>query len=258
MKRPNPQFSQCTLLTLSLLSLSITVFSSLFTQVPAQSQTVPRDQTAYTNITPIVKFQPPSGRRVGDSRGGATRPTAVKCSQDAAYRPSMTPLLPDSKQGLTNMRHPTFWVYVPPTSAPQIHFTLKDENNRGIYQSLIPITKTGEIISINLPEDGPPLDVGKTYQWSVALLCQPTQTDIPIVGGKIELVEPDSVLRTQLEQKTALEQAASYGQAGIWYDMVNNLAQLRKTQPNNSTITTNWIQLLNSVGLEDIATKPVQ
>lgn len=258
MQTPNYKFSKRLIVGLSAVSLSVAVISGLFTQVQAQSQTVSRDQPSSTSISPIVRFEPVDDRPLDDSRGGASRPTDIKCSRDESYHPAMTPLLPASKQGLTSTPRPTFWVYIPQTSAPQAHFTLKDENNQGVYQALIPITKTGEIVSVSLPENQPPLEVGKTYQWSVALICQPTQTDIPIVSGKVRRVKPDSALGTQLGKSTSLEQAASYGQAGMWYDMVNSLAQLRKTQSADSTIAANWVHLLNSVGLEDIATKPLQ
>ncbi len=258
MQTPKSQFSKRRALGLRALSLSVAIISSWFTQVQAQSQTVPRGQPSSTSISPIVKFEPLDDQQLDDSRGGASRPTEVKCSRDEAYRPAMTALLPASKQGLTITPHPTFWVYIPPTSSPQAHFTLKDENNQGVYQAIIPITKTGEIASVSLPENQPPLEVGKTYQWSVALICQPSQTDIPLVSGKVRRVEPDSALRTELGKSTSLEQAASYGKAGMWYDMLNSLAQLKKSQSSDTTIAANWVHLLNSVGLEDIATKPLQ
>jgi hypothetical protein len=37
-------------------------------------------------------------------------------------------------------------------------------------------------------------------------------------------------------QQALLEQAALYGKAGIWYDSVNLLAQLRKTQPSDQAL----------------------
>lgn len=239
----------------SILSISIGVFAIAFTPVQAQVATQSRGKA----ITPIVKFEPvDDGKTLDDSRGGASRRTQTQCSQDTAYLPPMMPLIPISQAGLTVASHPTFWVYIPQTSAPQAHFTLRDENNRGIYQTLLPIAKAGEIVKITLPDDQPALELGKTYQWSVALICQPTQTDIPIVSGKIRRVELDWTLQTQLEKKNSLDQAALYGQAGVWYDMLNSLAQLKKTQPNETTIAANWVHLLNSVGLEEIATKPLQ
>jgi len=249
------------MLSLSLLSLSIAVFSGLFTQVQAQSETILRTtESNSTEITPIVNFKPFGDEEPEDTRGGASRPTDIKCSRDQAYSPPMTSLLPVSQQGLTVATHPKFWVYIPQTSAPQAHFTLKDENNRGVYQTRFPIQKAGRIVSISLPQEQSPLELGKTYHWSVALICQPTQTDIPIVGGKIKRVEPNSALITHQSVGTSSEQlleaAAAYGRAGYWYDMLNSLAQLRQTHPDDQIITTNWVHLLNSEGLEEIVTKP--
>jgi hypothetical protein len=175
----------------------------------------------------------------------------------------MTPLLPASNQGLTVAEHPTFFVYIPQTSALQAHFTLKDESNRGIYQTLLPIKNTGGIVSISLPKDQPPLELGKTYRWSVALICQSAQTDTPTVSGQVRLVKLETaqvspnVNSTQMENRTLLEQAASYGKAGIWYDTLTLLAQLRQTQPNDTTINNNWVKLFDSVGLNAIANQPL-
>ena len=250
------------MLGLSILSLSIAVNSDLFTQVQAQSDlALTAAESSSTEFTPIVTFKPDSNEELDASKGGASRPTDIKCSNDETYNPPMTSLLPASQQGLTVTTHPTFWVYIPQTSAPQAHFTLKDENNRGVYQTRFPINKVGRIVSISLPKDEFPLEVGNTYRWSVALICQPTQTDIPIVGGKVKRVELNSTTITTQNSGTSSElllaEAVSYGKAGYWYDMLHSLAQLRQTHPNDNIITTNWVHLLNSEGLEKIATKPL-
>lgn len=249
--------SKPSLLHLIALPLSLTVFSNLLT--PAQAQT----PINANGIIPIVSFEPPDDQKtIDDSRGGASRPTAVKCSQDQAASPSMTPLTPGQKLGLTVAPRPTFFVYIPATSAQQAHFTLKDDNNRGVYQTLLPINNAGGIVGITLPEDKPPLELGKTYNWSVALICQPTQTDTPMVRGQVRRVElkvgqmPNET-DSMRSQKPLLEQAALYGKAGIWYDSVSLLAQLRNTQPSDQTLATNWVKLLDSVGLEAIANQPL-
>lgn len=246
------------------LPLSFTLFSGLSTPIQAQAQITPNTQFTAMSINPVVSFEPPDDQKVDDSRGGASRPTAVKCSQDGqTANPPMTPLTPNSKQALTVAPHPTFFVYIPATSAPQAHFTLRDDNNRGVYQTLLPIKNTGGVVSITLPAEQPPLEIGRTYLWSVALLCQPTQTDTPMVGGQVRRVEQKLTqispryTSPMISQKALLEQAALYGKAGIWYDSINLLAQLRKTQPSDQALATNWVQLLNSVGLKEIATQPL-
>jgi hypothetical protein len=249
--------SKPSLLHLIALPLSLTIFSSLLTPVQAQTP------VNVNSLIPIVSFEPPDDQKtVDDSRGGASRPTAVKCSQDEAFSPLMTPLTPGPKLGLTVASRPTFFVYIPATSAQQAHFTLKDDKNRGVYQTLLPISITGGVVGITLPEEQPPLELGKTYSWSVALICQPTQTDTPMVRGQVRRVEQKvgqmpNYPNRMMSQKALLEQAASYGKAGIWYDSLNLLAQLRKTQPTDHTIASNWVKLLDSVGLEAIANQPL-
>lgn len=239
------------------LPLSLTISANFLTAVQAQTP------INANSINPIVSFEPPDDQKtLDDSRGGASRPTAVKCSQDKAANPSMTPLTPGQKLGLTVAAHPTFLVYIPITSAQQAHFTLKDENNRGVYQTLLPISNSGGVVGITLPEDKPPLELGKTYSWSVALICQPTQTDTPMVRGQVRRVELKATPRlnatdSTMSQKALLEQAALYGKSGIWYDSISLLAQLRKTQPNDQTLATNWVKLLDSVGLNTIANQPL-
>jgi hypothetical protein len=98
----------------------------------------------------------------------------------------------------------------------------------------------------------------------MALICQPTQTDIPIVGGQVRRVElkssqvsPRYTNSTMPDQKALLEQAALYAKVGIWYDSLSLLAQLKQTQPSDNTFAANWVELLDSVGLEEIATQPL-
>ncbi|MDY6938742.1 MAG: DUF928 domain-containing protein [Cyanobacteriota bacterium] len=224
---------------------------------PIQAQTYPpaNPQPSQNALPPVIYFEPPNDDRVeGDSRGGASRPAAQKCQQDAAYQHPMTPLLPTSSRGLTVTGHPTIFVYVPPTSAPSAYFIIKDDaDDREIYHATLPLTQTEGIVSIGFPESEPPLEVGKTYRWFVGLLCQPSQTDLPWVEGSIERIELDGE-----PNKASLEQqAVSYGASGIWYDTIGSLAQLVRQQPNNETLSQNWSALLDSVGLEAIADRPL-
>ncbi|NET35417.1 MAG: DUF928 domain-containing protein [Cyanothece sp. SIO1E1] len=243
-------------LGLSGLSFVIVAYLGLF-QAHAQSEMAFKHQQIELAINPIVHFIPPTNERVKTTRGGASRTAVRKCMQDEPYQTALTPVLPAAGESLTVSSHPTFWVYIPETSAPQAHFTLKDADQRGIYQALVPISKTGGMLALELPEGEPGLELNKTYYWSVALICQPTQSDIPAVEGQVKRILPGPSLRSQLAGKSDLQQAAIYGREGIWYDMLNNLAQPQQTQPNDSTITANWVEILSSEGLEAIATQPL-
>ena len=247
--------SRRTTLSLSLLSFVVAGVSGLFAQAAAQSQLTDWAQST-PDINSVVHFEPPTSESVDDSRGGASRPTDIKCIQDEAYHPSLTALLPPSKRGLTIQSHPTFFIYIPQTSAPQAHFTLKDESNQGIYQAFLPLAQTQGILRVRLPENSPALELGVTYQWSLALICEPTQTDIPMVSGHVRRIAPAPALRSQFASESRLQQVVAYGQAGIWYDMLQRLSQIWQTQPNDHTIALNWLNLLNSEGLTAISNEP--
>ncbi|MBE9042050.1 DUF928 domain-containing protein [Oscillatoriales cyanobacterium LEGE 11467] len=239
--------------------LSLTViFLQSVPPVRAQNSSLQRDRSAANLTSPIIHFEPAnddSADRDGDSLGGASRPATQKCQQDTAYPLPMTPLLPDSSRGLTVATHPTFFVYIPPTSAPKAYFIIKDTtNDLEVYQTMLPLTQTAGVIGIELPDSAPPLEVGKTYRWFVGLLCQPSQTDLPIVEGNIERIELDSELTVNASLE---EQAVSYGASGIWYDTIERVVQLRQQQPDNEMLSRTWWELLDSVGLAEIAIQPM-
>lgn len=201
----------------------------------------------------LVLFEPPTDDRVDDSRGGASRPAEVKCIRDRSYALPLTALIPQSGVGLTVEPHPTLMVYVPTTTATHAHLTLRDADTRGLYQSRIKIPQTGGVLQIQLPADSPELAVDETYGWSLALLCQPTQTDMPIASGQIRRVELSDDVQ---EPSSLLAQASIYGQFGVWHDMLATLATLRQSQPDDQELVASWVQVLQAENLGAIANTP--
>ncbi|MEM9089224.1 MAG: DUF928 domain-containing protein [Cyanobacteria bacterium P01_F01_bin.53] len=212
------------------------------------------------NANPGIVFQPPTDEQINDSRGGASRPTEVKCAEDEPYPYPLTALIPHSGLGLTTQPHPTLLVYVPPTKATQVHFTLRDAHHQGVYQAYLPISPGGGIRSLTLPTDSPELLVGNRYQWSLALLCQSPQTDMPVASGyiqRIELAEETSNETTALGNQPLVLQANAYGQAGVWHDMLAILARLQQAQPVvNREWSADWVGLLQAQSLGAIANAP--
>lgn len=222
-----------------------------------RSDTAQSDTTAATSgSAPFILFEPPSDERVDNSRGGASRPTEEKCIHDEAYLYPLTALIPQSGVGLTVAAHPTLLVYVPATTATRAHLTLRDDDYGGLYQSQVEIPETGGVLKLPLPADSPELEVGKTYHWSLALLCQPTQTDMPITSGQIRRVELSADAMVE-ESQSLLSQTTIYGQFGVWHDMLANLVLLRQTEPQNQSLNQNWAELLQAEDLGAIANTPL-
>jgi hypothetical protein len=236
----------------------------------SQSQAIAQEVSKSTAVgqaqgipTPAVKglkvtFNPPAGDKPKTSIGGASRTLGQCINQAENSALPLAALLPTSAPGLTVASHPTVLAYLPETNASKVFFSWQDENNQEHYQTILPIEHKTGIISLTLPEDAPPLEVGKNYQWALAVMCDGRlQPDSPMIQGQIKRVEITSSLSDRLKNANPLETAALYGEEGIWYETVATLAQLTANQPNNSDIKSNWQNLLTSVGLEKVATTPL-
>lgn len=246
---------------MSLFALSLTVGMTMSvgmpTQIRAESEEAITTENLFKNNNIRVKFEPPGQGKPKETAGGASRGNF--CSQEQAnLEKCVIPLTPVNQEGLTVTARPTFLVYVPQISAKQILFTLVDESQTYQYQKKIPLPRKEGIVSFKLPEEAPALEIGKNYQWSFVLIdAEGLKPDSPGVKGEIRRVELDKALSAQLEQISPIERAALYGKKGIWYETVGTLAELVRLQPENSELAETWKQLLNSVGLEVLAAKPL-
>ncbi len=228
----------------------------------AQSSNQPLERSNGLNA-PILFKPPPEDGTPGTTRGAGSRDDR-RCSQDnsaialnqATEKLSLTALVPGNHSGLTQSARPTFWVYVPQTSARQIVLSIR-QGTQSHSQRFVPITGQPGIIGIQATEDSPPLEVGKTYQWAIVLVCgaRPSPND-PVVTALVRR-EPSTELPNS---QNALQQASRYGEQGIWYDALTILAEAKRSQPNNADLDKTWTSFLTqpSVGLGAIATEPLR
>ena len=190
-----------------------------------------------------ISFLPPPGE-------GAPKHTASGASRGSCPRPEA--LLPDENAyGLTTQTNPSILVYLPQSSAQQIFLTLKSDSGDYYYDSMMEIATQSGTVSVTLPDDAPPLILGEVYQWSVVLMCDgEIRPDSPFTQGWIRLVELDETMRSDLVDLSSMEQAALYGQQGIWYDMLSILAHQRVIDPDNHAVERAWNNVLKAENLE--------
>ncbi len=245
------------------LSLHLGGLGAIATQAQAQtsvSNGTHRVQLLETQLIAQATFNPPGKGQPRNTAGGASR-DANPCLQTTVLSSQcVTPLTPGANNGLTVAERPTFYLYIPETSAREIFFALKDENNNHHYQTKIPVAG-GEntVLAFSLPEDAPALEIGITYSWTFILVEESgLKPDSPGVEGEIRRVEARSLTQVDQAADPTLELAQQYGKAGIWYEMMTTLAQLRESTPNDPSILATWTEVLTSVGLEEIASKPIQ
>jgi hypothetical protein len=204
-----------------------------------------------------VTFTPPAREAPKRTTGGGSRDDGKCLSSSNATEVAIAPLLPDTNLGLTVAERPTVFVYVGKTAAKEAFFSIQDEQENHHYQTTIKLPEQASAIGIQLPNEAPPLQVGKNYKWSLVLICgQQLEPDHPKATGWIHRIE-SYASRAQYESTVSLKSVLKLADAGLWYDTISRLAQLRQVQPKNPHLAAHWEELLTSVGLDEMATEPI-
>jgi len=200
-----------------------------------------------------VTFEPPGERAPLYSTSGTSRDSDTCLGEMQAK--TFVPVLPQSNIGLTIAGRPTFFVSLPDNTAAKILFSIQDEEHSYYYKTSLPSVQKAGILSIDLPQTAPELEIGKKYQWHVTLVCDgELEPDNPAVSGWVKRVKAPS---PQVSREPSLKSLSLYGEKGIWHELLAALADLRKSQPNNADFIANWEKLLISVGLEKISSQPL-
>ncbi len=122
-----------------------------------QSQKPPFQLTAtcvavaslFLSIAPVgaVTFSTPkgvSGTPRTQTSGGASRQGGQCFSQTQRASAGAMALVPPTTQALTVSDRPTFFVYVPPTTAQEASFSLQDDRGELYYQTKVSLPENGE------------------------------------------------------------------------------------------------------------------
>jgi hypothetical protein len=218
-------------------------------------------KAAIADITnPQITFKPPVDDPKPDKTAlGGRRTNDKQCVQDATNNPSqtgLTALVPLNGTGSTTSAHPTFWIYLPETTASKIILSVMEEKPDGAIkhhaQTAFPIPSQSGLISLKLSDEVSPLEVGKTYKWAVILVCgkSPHPND-PAIKARVNRIKPS--LTNQPENP--VKQAIFYGEQGIWYDFLASLAQAKQANPNDQTVKIDWENMLKSLDLVALDSK---
>lgn len=220
----------------------------------------------FASIAKAQQYIPPSRGLPGRREGGGTRGSCV------THQPSLTALTPQTSYGLTTRSHPTWFWYVPQTTAQSAEFVLLDRDENEVYTQTIDLTGNPGILQLTLPDANSSdsnapgsssenstagLDVGQDYHWYFAVVCDAADRSGDVITeGWIQRIEPDPRLVAQLESATAIDRPSLYAAAGIWYDAIDTVVELRQTEARQSEVQTQWQNLLKSVGLESLSSAP--
>lgn len=253
--------SSCLKLSVGVL-LAVAIPHAAVESVQAQSR-LPSDQRLSPNWG---NYRPPSGLdRPGGREGGGSRGPCIAETSPTIHSPIA--LVPVNGFGTTLAARPTFFVYVPTIKpeagvTPQMQFVLRTADNRQIYTTTFSKIPNPGIISFTLPAtaNSPSLELGKTYRWTVTLICNPNDEDRSrnkLTAGSIQRIAPPSQMVRDLAQAASpQDKVAVYAKYGIWYDALGEIANLRRTS-DNPALQNDWLTLLTSVELQKIANQPL-
>ncbi len=191
--------------------------------------------------------------------GGAQRGVAnSSCIQGNT---PLTVLAPSNNVITTVSGNPTLFLYVPQTTAKSAQFVVSDAKGNEVYLTSLALTGTPGVVQLSLPSTVS-LETGQNYRWGFLLTCNlENGSDLPenaFVLGDLKRTDLTSEQKTKLAQaKEPLKQAEVYAEARIWQETLTILAQLRQNRPDDSNISKAWEELLDSVGLDAIATAPL-
>ncbi len=194
-------------------------------------------------------FDPPPDRGApAGTAGGGSRSVGQNCLQDPQSLESFIALSPQNFVGLTASEQPELWVYVPPTVAKTLEFSLFDDQQNGVYQANIAVPHAG-LVKLPLPETVK-LEPQKFYYWTAALACDTThRTDDWVVGSWVKYQPIDPSLQQALARSNPLQKVDLYIQAGFWYEALHQLTELQKVQPSSPDLEAQWVILMQSAGL---------
>jgi hypothetical protein len=173
---------------------------------------------------------------------------------------SLRLLVPDNHVGQTMQGHPTFfWFVSGGVNLPMEFAIVEPKVAQPIYVSQKFASRT-EVMKVTLPSHLPQLEPGKTYRWSVSLICNPNQRSSTIYAQSwIERSLPSSDLVKKLASaQTDYERTITYAQSGFWYDALASISTARAAKPQDSEILTMHRMLLEQVGLSLIADYPAE
>ncbi|KAB8330110.1 DUF928 domain-containing protein [Scytonema tolypothrichoides VB-61278] len=220
-----------------------------------------RNQITHTPNLFAQKF-PDNGDPKGRRRGGTSRRDGCP-----SLKTPVTAIVPGEEKnnksflGSTVAEYPTFWVYIPelPTNSRSGEFVLQDHQGHDIYRTSLTLPSQAGTIGVSLPPNSQyALKQNSKYHWFFRVYCGDPQNkpEYFFVDAWLERVTLTPQLQQQLKTAKS-EKYKVYAGNNLWYDAITNLAELRRTRSDATTLTKDWTNLFNAVDLQELAGVPI-
>ena len=202
---------------------------------------LPANNLAQTSET----YRPPKGkvreqtRKAGGSRG---------CNMP--LEDAVTLLVPQNHTATTVSARPTFFWNLSQKLSLPLRFTLLEPGKKPILTK--ELKPEPGIIALKLPQNSAPLEVGKTYRWTVTVVCNPSKPSRNLFAQAwIERVSLPTEAQLSNYTKDTSFCSLSYAKAGIWYDAL--ACNYEKLVQNQNTSDNSWQQFQTLIEEIDLA-----
>jgi hypothetical protein len=178
--------------------------------------------------------------RVGGATRGISNPIVVR---------ALVPHFDDA--AVTIVSQPVLFWQLSATTDYGVNFTLIDPAE---VDAIVDVTLPGPfeagINRVALSDYGAHLDPGRTYEWFVALVPDPTRRSLDIVTrGAVRRLVPEADLEQQLAGTAGAERTNRLAAAGIWYDALDAIEDEVAAAPSDRTVLARRSALLEQAGV---------
>lgn len=219
---------------------------------------LPQGLPAHANTDWLIslEFPPTNANNPSSTAGGGVRGNSAGLC--IAENDALTALGPKDQKLTTVAATPTLFFYIPeiintvPRVPLEAELVITDKMGKDLAGTPLKLELPNQsgIIKLSLPEDIK-LESGQEYIWQFSILCDPSDRGSDAwIQGTLQRTELTSSVLSELAGATPLKQAELYAQARIWNETLEIAAQLREQDQ------TPWEQLLESVGLDQLAEIP--
>jgi Domain of Unknown Function (DUF928) len=198
----------------------------------------------------IAGYKPPKRNTPQRTDSTGTRSNgSVICSQ-SSERLFLSVISPVGHTGETVSGRPTLFAFFTGRQPLEMRL-LEADRPRVLWSQTVKAEKPG-FVAIPFPSNQPELQAGKSYRWSVEVVCNPKR---PFENKGLIVTTLDRVaLPMQLRQKLTLaktpsDRATLYLENSLWYNAVEELGMASLSQPKNAELKKSFLTLLEEGGL---------
>lgn len=209
---------------------------TIFGLLPTQS--LAKEQETYRPPKGKVRQQ---ARKAGGSRG---------CNLHS--NDTVTLLVPQDHIATTTSNRPTFLWHLSQRSSLPLRFTLIEPGKKTIFTK--ELDPEPGIVALILPQSSRPLEIGKTYRWTVTVICNKMKPSRNLFAQAwIERVSSPKSNKSFSENTNDPSFCdVNYAQKGIWYDaLACNYAKRVQNQNDTSNSQEFW-SLLKEINLSNL------